>query len=117
MNWPQVCKLAAALPEVSVGTWYRTPALMVRGKGFVRLREDGASVVFLVDDVGDQQALIAARPDVYFITDHYRGHAAVLARLRHLRVAECRSRLLQSWRRKAPPALRRSFDPSGDPEA
>ena len=68
------------LPEVTEGTWYGTPGLLVRGKGFVRLKEDGQSVVFVLEDVDAQQFLINALPAVYFITDHYRGWPAVLAR-------------------------------------
>jgi len=110
MNWQQLCKLGLELPDVEEGTWYGTPALKVRGKGFVRLKEDGQSVVFLLDDVDDQDLLIGERPDVYHITDHYLGYAAVLARLSKLRADECRIRLEQAWRQKASPALVRRFE-------
>ncbi len=43
-TWDTVCELGSELPEVEVGTWYGTPALKVRGKGFARLRDDGALV-------------------------------------------------------------------------
>ena len=110
MNWQQLCKLGRELPEVVEDTWYGTPALKVRGKGFVRLKEDNESVVFLLDDVDDQELLIAERPEIYYITAHYRGYAAVLARLARLRVQECRIRLEQAWRQKASPALVRRFE-------
>jgi len=110
MNWQQLCKLGLDLPEVVEDTWYRTPALKVRGKGFVRLKEDGESVVFLLDDVDDQELLIADRPEIYHITAHYLGYPAVLARLSKLRVQECRIRLAQAWRQKASPALLRQFE-------
>src|SRR5262249_14688917 len=79
VTWEQLCKLARELPEVTVDVWYNTPALKVRGKGFVRLKEDGASVVFMTESVDEQEFLIEAQPDLYFITDHYRGWPAVLA--------------------------------------
>src|SRR5688500_585735 len=81
MTWKQLSALGCKLPEVEEGIWFRTPALKVRGKSFVRLKEDGKSVVFLLDSVDEQEFLIQARPDLYFITDHYRGYPAVLARL------------------------------------
>jgi hypothetical protein len=105
MNWKQLVALGRALPEVKEGIWYRTPSLEVRGKSFIRLKEDGENVVFLVDSIDEQEALIAALPDVYFITDHYRGYAAVLARLATLTAAEARVRLERAWRKKAPKAL------------
>ncbi|WP_437738425.1 MmcQ/YjbR family DNA-binding protein [Sorangium sp. So ce1335] len=110
MNWEQLCKLGLALPEVVEDIWYRTPALKVRGKAFVRLKEDGESVVFLLESVDEQEFLIEAQPDIYFITDHYRGYAAVLARLSSLRAPECRTRLERAWRIKAPRALVKQLD-------
>jgi hypothetical protein len=109
MAWGDL-KLALELPEVAEGRWYGTPGLKVRGKGFVRLKEDGESVVFVLDDVDDQELLIAEKPELYFITDHYVGYAAVLARLARLRAPECRIRLEQAWRQKATPALVRKFE-------
>ena len=67
--------------EVVEDIWYRTPALKVRGKALCRLREEGDVIVFITTSVEEQEYLIASRPDIYFITDHYRGWPAVLARL------------------------------------
>ena len=105
MTWAALVKLAVKLPEVEAGTWYGTPGLLVRGKGFVRLKEDGSSVVFMLEDVDAQQFLINALPAVYFITDHYLGHAAVLARLPKLSVKEATLRLRHAWQQKAPKKL------------
>ncbi len=105
MTWKQLCKLGRALPEVDEGIWFRTPALKVRGKSFVRLREDNETVVFLVESVDEQEGLIETRPKIYYITDHYRGYPAVLARLAALPVPEARVRLERAWRIKAPKRL------------
>ena len=110
MNWQQLCKLGRELPEVVEDVWYGTPALKVRGKGFVRLKEDGESVVFLLDDVDDQELLIVDKPEIYHITDHYLGHPAVRARLAKLRAPECRFRLERAWRQKASPSLIKEFE-------
>ena len=110
MKWEQLRKLARELPEVVEAPWYGTPALKVRGKGFVRLKENRRSVVFLLESVDEQEWLIRARPEIYFITEHYRGWPAVLARLSKLSVTECRMRLERAWRLKAPPALSRRLD-------
>jgi hypothetical protein len=116
MTWERLCALARELPEVKEDVWYGTPSLKVKGKGFVRLKEDRRSVVFLLESVDEQEALIEAQPDLYFITDHYRGWPAVLARLAVLRVPECRVRLERAWRKKAPRALVARFD-GGPPAA
>ncbi len=105
MTWEQLVKLGLQLPEVEEGIWYRTPALKVRGKSFCRLKEDGQTVVFLLESVEEQEFLCRTQPELYFITDHYRGYPAVLARMTKLRVPECRRRLQFGWRLKAPRAL------------
>jgi hypothetical protein len=105
MKWTQVCELGRALPEVVEDIWYRTPALKVRGKGFCRLREEGDTLVFPTESVEEQEFLIQTQPDVYYITEHYRGWPAVLARLATLTESECRLRLERAWRLKAPKAL------------
>jgi hypothetical protein len=110
MKWEQLSKLGQELPEVVEDIWFRTPALKVRGKSFVRLKEDGRSVVFLLESVDEQEFLIEAQADIYFITDHYRGYPAVLARLSALRLPEARMRLERAWRLKAPKKLVAAFD-------
>ena len=110
MTWVELCKLGLTLPEVTVGSSYGTPALCVRGKMFVRLKEDGKTVVFIVENLDEQEALCAAQADVYYITDHYRGYPAVLARLAKLRVGEAKLRLERGWRKKAPKKLIKTYD-------
>ena len=69
------------------------------------------------ENVDEQEFLIESQPDVYFITDHYRGWAAVLARLPKLTAAECRLRLERAWRLKAPKALVKQVDAASAKDA
>ena len=113
MTWAQLRKLALELPEVEEGIWYRTPAMKVRGKAFVRLKENGKDVVFLLESVEEQEAMTESRPALYYITDHYKGWPAVLARLGKLGVHEARLRLERAWRLKAPKSVVKAFDSEG----
>jgi len=113
MTWQQLCDLGGELPEVVEGMWFRTPSLEIRGKSFVRLKEDGESVVFLTDSVDEQQFLIRSRPSIYFITPHYSGYPAVLARLKTFSKSEARLRLEVAWRVRAPRTLVRQLDAAG----
>ncbi len=115
MQWKQIVKLGRELPEVAEDIWFRTPALKVRGKSFVRLKEDGENVVFMLESVDEQEALCEAMSDVYWITDHYRGYPAVMARLAALTEAECRLRLERAWRLKAPKKLLAAADAAPAP--
>ncbi|MGO9064428.1 MAG: MmcQ/YjbR family DNA-binding protein [Myxococcaceae bacterium] len=105
MKWERLCALGHELPEVAEGRWYRTAALNVRGRYFVRLKEDGQSVVFRLENLDEQEFLTASRGDLYYVTEHYRGYRAILARLAVLPVSECRQRLETAWRAVAPKAL------------
>lgn len=80
VTFDTVRELALALPGVVEGTSYGTPALRVKTKFLARLREDGDSVAFRVG-FDERDMLMAAKPETFFITDHYRGYPAVLLRL------------------------------------
>jgi hypothetical protein len=92
-----VRRLALALPEVEEGTWFRTPAWKVRKKSFARMKEDGETLVVLVE-LGEKEMLMEATP-------HYHGYPAVLVRLAAIEEGELAEVLEDSWRRKAPKRL------------
>jgi len=109
VGFDEVREMAMALPEVEEGTWYGTPAFKVRGKGFCRLREDGDSLVLMIN-LFERQHLLDAEPDAFYITDHYRDYPAVLARLSAVDHETLRERLTDSWRIKAPRKLAAAYD-------
>lgn len=80
-TWPDVLRVVLALPETEESTSYRMPCAKVRGRTFLNMspHEDGALV--LRCPVEETELLLAARPDVYFLTPHYEGSDCVLARL------------------------------------
>ena len=108
-SFDTVRELALALPGVAESTSYGTPAFRVRGRLFLRLREEGDVLVVKID-MADRELLVAERPRVYFVTDHYRGGAWVLVRLAAIGRAELRRIVTASWRYAAPPRLVAAFD-------
>ncbi|MGO8819040.1 MAG: MmcQ/YjbR family DNA-binding protein [Terriglobia bacterium] len=84
IDFDTVRKIALALPGVQEGTAYGFPALKAHGKLLAclpanRSAEPGSIVVRV--DFDDRAELLAAAPDVYYVTDHYLGYSAVLVRL------------------------------------
>ena len=84
LTFDAVRKIGLALPGVEETTAYGSPALKVHGKlmagmAINRSAEPGSLVVRV--DPDDLAELLAADPDVYYITDHYVGYSAVLVRL------------------------------------
>jgi hypothetical protein len=104
VSFEELRQTALALPGVEDGTSYGTPALKVKGKLFVRLREDGESVV-LPCDFDEREVLLVAAPEVFFLTDHYRGYPLILLRLAGARRAELPEILERAWLRVAPKRL------------
>ncbi len=84
INFDTVRKIGLTLPNVEESTAYGSPALKVHGKLLAcvpvnRSAEPGSLAVRVGFD--DRAELLAAAPDVYYVTDHYLGYGAVLVRL------------------------------------
>ena len=77
-------KIGLTLPGVKASTAWGAPALKVRGKLLACVpthhsAEPGSLMIRV--DFGDRTELLAAAPDIYYVTDHYLGYTAVLVRL------------------------------------
>jgi hypothetical protein len=84
IDFETVRKIGLVLPGVEESTAYGSPALKVHGKLLAclpshRSAEPGSLAVRV--DFDDRAELLAADPDVYYVTDHYLGYSAVLVRL------------------------------------
>ena len=93
--------LGLALPDVEIDTYFAEPALMVRGQMFAcmashRSAEPDTLVVRL--EFAQRDELLEAKPETYYLTDHYVGYPCVLVRLGRIRQDELRGLLLMAWR-------------------
>lgn len=84
ISFDTVRNIGLALPGVEESTAYGQPALKVHGKLLACIPanpsvEPGSLAVRV--DFDDRAELLAADPDVYYVTDHYVGYTAVLVRL------------------------------------
>jgi len=84
ISFDTVRKIGLALPGVEERTAYGAPALKVHEKLLAcipthRSAEPGSLAVRVGFD--DRAELLAAAPDVYYMTDHYLNYSAVLVRL------------------------------------
>jgi hypothetical protein len=87
INFDSVRKIGLALTDVEESTAYGSPALEIRGKLLAcvpvnRSAEPNSLAVRIGFD--DRAELLAAAPDVYYVTDHYLNYKAVLVRLSHV---------------------------------
>jgi hypothetical protein len=84
ITFDTVREIGLALPGVEESTAYGSPALKVRGKimacmAINRSAEPGSLGVWV--DFDDRAELLAADPDVFYVTDHYAPYNVVLVRL------------------------------------
>lgn len=102
---------ALALPEVieapSHGGW---PVLKVGKHFFMTLKEDGETLVLKIADDFERQFLLDSQPDIYYLTDHYRGWPGLLVRLSAADMDDLRELTERVWRRIAPRRAVKAFD-------
>jgi hypothetical protein len=98
VTFDDVRNIALRWPEVEDGTSYGTPALKVRKKLLVRLKEDGDSLVMPGVPVEERDMLVESQPKVFYFTDHYRDYPMVLIRLSKVKHATVEPLLRRQWR-------------------
>ena len=109
-TWDDVVEMGRELPGVSESTWYRTPALKVRDKGFARLRTEAEGLLVLMCRLDEKEALLASGDPAFTTTPHYDGYGAVLVDLDRIDRERLAELVRDAWWEKAPAALRRQLD-------
>jgi hypothetical protein len=121
LTFDDVREIALSMPEVEETTAYGMPAFKAgktrfAGRPIERPDVDANSIGVSVS-FEQRAALIAARPDIYYLTEHFADYPAVLARLTNLRRDELRELLGTAWRhameRQAPAKKKRSLTARG----
>ena len=100
IDFDTVRGMALGLPDVEESTTHGSPALKVHGKLLTCLAihksaEPGSLAVRI--DFERRAELMASAPDVYYVTDHYVGHPAVLVRLSRIHLDALRDLLGMAW--------------------
>lgn len=100
IGFDTVRKLARELGDVEESTIHGVPSLKVRGKLLtcipVHKSAEPLSLAVRIDF--DQRAeLIAAAPDVYYLTDHYLNYPFVLVRLSRIQPDALKNLLGMAW--------------------
>lgn len=97
-----VARLGLQLPDVEAAIKYDgSPVLRWRGcfvAGLATHESAEASSLVVRIDPDDRESLIAEAPEIYYVTEYYRPHPVVLARLDRLDGDALRDLLSMSWR-------------------
>ena len=92
-----VRRIALSLDNVEEGTSYGTPAFKVGGALFVRMHQDGESLVVRTD-FEQREELMASDPKTYYITDHYLNYEWVLVSLSRVHPDALRDLMGMAWK-------------------
>ena len=111
VTYRELVRLALSLPGVEQGTSYGTPALRVKRKLLLRLKEDGETVALHVP-MEAREVLLRSDSDVFFLTDHYRNDPMVLVRLAAIDRDRLADLLEMAWRERATKRMVEGFDAS-----
>ena len=103
-SFEEARQLALALPGVEEGTSYGTPAFRVGGKLLARFHQDGESLVLKVE-LAAREVLIGAKPDTFYVTDHYSCYPLMLIRMANIERDELQGLIEEAWRQTAPKRL------------
>ena len=100
ITWATVRQMGLRLPNVEVGTAYRSPALKVRGRMFAvvpthRSAEPRSLAVRI--PFRDRDELLAADPGTYYVREHYLAYPCVLVRLDRVQPDALRDLLLMGY--------------------
>lgn len=122
-TFDDVARLAAALPEVTVGvdqhrkintTWAVSGKVFAWERPFSKadIRRfgdepppDGPILAIRTADLAEKEAILAANPDAFFTIPHFDGYSAFLVQLDKVTEKTLAEALTDGWLACAPPAL------------
>lgn len=102
-GWSDLKTLALSLnlPEVVEATAWGNPCLKAHGKMWTWWSPSANAPVFKVS-FEEREVLLAAEPERFFFTPHYRSHQLVLMRPECFDLDWARANLVHVWRAQAP---------------
>jgi hypothetical protein len=101
IDFDTVREIARGLGDMEEASAYGSPAIKVRGQllaciAINKSAEPGSLMVRV--DFAQRTELLAAAPDVYYVTDHYVNYPSVLVRLSRIHPDALRDLLDMAWR-------------------
>jgi hypothetical protein len=105
-------KIALSFPGAKERLSYGSPCIFIGKKVFVRIGTREANTIQMnTESFEERDHLLAADPETFFITDHFRNYKCALARTAKLDARTFREFLERRWRLIAPKTLQNAVKP------
>jgi hypothetical protein len=99
MNYGEVRQIALTFPGVDEHLAFGRPTLRVSKKFLACIAKiDPDTLCLKMPDHMQRDILLSAKPDVFYLTDHYADFGAILIRLPRVDPEELRDLIEDSWR-------------------
>ena len=110
MNFDDVRQMAFAFPGVEEHFSFGNPTLKV-GKRFLACiaKIDKDTLCLKIPDQREREYLLATKPEIYYMTEHYANFECLLIRMPVADREEVRSLIEQAWRAYAPKRILASY--------
>jgi hypothetical protein len=95
------------LPGTTEGLCFGTPAFYVNKKLLARMWENGEVLVVHTDE---REKWMAADPETFFITDHYRNYPSMLINLPKVEPGDLKELLTTAWLSGASKSLVKEYE-------
>lgn len=95
-----VRRIGRTLAGATESTAYGSPALKINGSLIACLAVNKSAepdTLVACIDFPDRDELLAADPDIYYLTDHYANYPSILVRLRRIDEDALRGLLVMAW--------------------
>lgn len=114
MNFEEIRQMALAFPGVEEHLVFGGPTLKV-GKRFLACiaKIDPDTLCIKVPDRAEREYLLATKPEVYYLTEHYANFEALLVRMPLVEPEELHGLFEQAWLKYAPKKLVKTYPAKG----
>jgi hypothetical protein len=110
MTPAQARKIALSFPGTYEKSSYGTPSVFVGKKLFTQINSHKRkAIMLLTQSIEERDHLIAADPQTFYITDHFKTYKGLLAHTDKLDAKTFRTLLERRWRAIAPKTLQKAI--------
>ena len=110
MIFDEIRQIALSFPEVEEHLVFGGPTFRIRKRFLACIAKiDPDTLVIKVPDKRERQFFLKAKPEIYYLTDHYASFECLLVRMPLVDPEELRQLFEQAWLTYAPKKLVKSY--------